>query len=215
MQTRWLGLTSFSVGLELQDQAARWAREHGETTILGLEHEAVITLGKRGEPTKDIACTSSLPVVQIDRGGQATLHSPGQLVIYPILALKKMNLTVKEYVEELHTTTEQLLKNYGIESERGPESGLYTSAGKIAFFGVRIEQGVTRHGLSLNVRNDLGLFQDIRSCGVTSARLDSMAAHDKNAPLQVLFNEWTAIFGERLSLTSEATWNITKGLLFD
>lgn len=215
MQTRWLGLTSYGVGLELQEQAVRWARQHNEMTILGLEHEPVITLGKRGEFAKDIAADSELPVVRVDRGGQATLHSPGQLVIYPILPLKKINLSVKEYVEELHATTEQLLKNYGIETERGLESGLYTANGKLAFFGVRVEQGVTCHGLSLNVSNDLGLFQAIRSCGVFSARLDAMAAYGKNAPLQMLFQEWTTIFGQRLSLTSGNTWNITKGLLYD
>lgn len=215
MQARWLGLTSYGVGLELQSQAARWAREHGELTVLGLEHESVITLGKRGEQEKDIATRSALPVVQIDRGGQATLHSPGQLVIYPIVPLRKVNLSVKEYVEELHATTEQLLQSYGIETERGAESGLYAANGKIAFFGVRVEQGVTRHGLSLNVSNDLALFQDIRSCGVSRARLDSMAAYDKNAPLQVLFDEWVGLFRQRLSLTTETTWNITKGLLFD
>ena len=216
IQKRWLGLTSYGVGLEFQDQATRWAREHGEMTVLGLEHEPVITLGKRGNAAVDLnSVERELPIVRADRGGQATLHSPGQLVIYPVLPMKKMNLTVSEYVGYLHETTAELLANYGIETSRGDESGLFTGQGKIAFFGVRIEQGVTRHGLSLNVSNDLTLFQGIRSCGVTDARLDSMANHGKNAPLQTLFQEWTDLFEQRLSLTSTQQWNITKGLLYE
>lgn len=198
MQRRWLGLTSYGVGLEMQDQAARWAREHSELTLLGLEHEAVITLGKRGDESTDLSAGSELPVFRADRGGQATLHSPGQLVIYPILPIKKMGVSVSEYVNHLHEATTELLSNYGIESERGEESGLFTKRGKIAFFGVRVEQGVTRHGLSLNVRNDLDLFSGIRSCGVTGAKLDSMKNYDKAFPLDILFNDWCEIFERRV-----------------
>jgi lipoyl(octanoyl) transferase len=220
MQSRWYGLTNYCVGLELQQQAHRFALQYRQSVVIGLEHEPVITLGKRAED-KDFGETKEkdvedgdLKVVRIDRGGQATLHSPGQLVIYPVLALGQYKLGVADFVETLHQTTALLLHNYGIETTRNHSPGLYTEQGKIAFFGIRIEKGVSRHGLAINVSNDLALFRHIRSCGVENASLDKMSNHGGRKPaLESLFSDWTEIFKAQLGLTPTANFEINNPIL--
>lgn len=201
LNPQWLSLMDYESALQAQSRSwnsARAAilRNEISASILGLEHPAVVTLGSRGQADQDLK--AKIPFVRTDRGGQATLHSPGQLVIYPILALQQWKLGVREFVEILQTTTQALLQQYGIESRVAAGAGLQTAHGKIAFIGLRVERGVTRHGLSLNVRNDLGLFSQIRSCGVETASLDRMIdrATDPTQipPLEQLFTEWLRHF---------------------
>lgn len=205
-ESHWLGLTAYEKSEELQHAWAERVRAEASIHILGLEHEGVVTLGKRGNADEDLVWDEGelrrhrLEVQKIDRGGQATLHSRGQLVIYPILPLMQVGLSVRAYVDLLQETTIRLLAKYGIEAKRGDEPGLYTAQGKIAFCGIRVERGATRHGISLNVRNDLSLFAGIRSCGCSQARLDSMENHRADLSLEKLFAEWTEIFRGQSSI---------------
>ncbi len=178
-----------------------------DAIIAGLMHPAVITLGKRGESSVDIQHSEStlhergIEVVQADRGGQATLHSPGQLVIYPILPLRSLGLGARAYVELLESTTLAFLSQYGIRARR-PEGcsgpGLYTQSGKIAFFGVRIRSGVTLHGISINVSNDLVDFAAIRSCGRSGEAFDRLRDHGIKDSCETAFAHWVQAFKEHL-----------------
>ena len=209
-EANWLGLTDYEKAQELQFALAEKVRQTPQIQILGLEHPSVVTLGKRGEIATDLVWSSetldsrSILVKKIDRGGQATLHSQGQLVIYPLVPLSQIGLGVKDYVDLLQETTLRLLKKKGIAAFLTDEPGVFTARGKIAFCGVRIDRGVTRHGISINVHNDLSLFACIRSCGSSDASLDSVQAHSQlprpEVSLEVLFQEWNDIFKKEISL---------------
>lgn len=200
----WLGLFDYVKALELQDTVQQNAE--ADPAILGLEHPLTITLGRRGDPLKDVLVgfkvlrEKSIPVVAVDRGGQATLHHPGQLVIYPIISLRQLKVGVKVYVEALEETTKQLLAQYGITALcRGDEPGLYTMKGKIASFGVRISRGVTSHGVAINVQNELSDFSMVRSCGKATETFSRMKDFGVSAPLEVLFEQWVTLFKRELA----------------
>jgi lipoyl(octanoyl) transferase len=148
------------------------------------------------------------------RGGQATLHTPGQLVIYPCVHLTRIGIGVREYVSLLERTTQNFLKDLRIESTPNPEEpGLYTKKGKIAFFGIRVTHAITSHGIAINVTNDLSLFKLIRSCGVEGETFDSVStaasgsgsARKKSpppGPLKRLFALWVNHFRKELEKIS-------------
>jgi lipoyl(octanoyl) transferase len=171
LNIRWLGRCDYEEGLEIQNQAVENVKKTSRPEILTCEHPTVITLGKRGQPLTDILTSmdvlreQNIKIVATDRGGQATLHNPGQLVIYPIIPLRQMNLGVRTYVECLERATAHYLAEYGMEVTRGYEPGLFVENKKIAAFGIRVDRGVTLHGLAINLNNDLESFSLIRQCG--------------------------------------------------
>lgn len=206
IQDRFLGQISYEEGLTAQDQALANLNEKRIGEVLGLEHSAVITLGKRGRVELDLTASMEelqsrgIQLITSTRGGQATLHSPGQLVIYPCLNLKELGLGVRDYVCRLEKTTQRFLKAHGIETTPNPEEpGLYTSRGKIAFFGIRVSQGFASHGVAINVSNDTGLFKLIRSCGKDHETFDRMQDHGATAAPRDLFLEWMNHFLKTLA----------------
>jgi len=200
--TKFLGLINYEAALEIQQLHHDLAVNDNTATILGLEHPAVLTLGYRADDSHNLLA-SKIPTVKIERGGLATIHSEGQLVIYPVLNLKKNGIGVRDYVSLLINCTKQLLKENGIESKCTTEStaGLFTESGKIAFCGIQIKNGSSLHGISLNVNNDLSLFDGIVSCGITKQKMDRMKNHGLNVDLEKLFARWCEIFSEKLITT--------------
>ncbi|MBC7420712.1 MAG: lipoyl(octanoyl) transferase LipB [Bdellovibrio sp.] len=167
-------------------------------SVIGLEHPAVLTLGHRAT-LQDEVLFDSIPVVRSSRGGLATIHSEGQLVIYPILDLRALGIGVKDYVRLLMKTTQALLTELKIDSSIDDQVvGLNTVNGKIAFCGIQIKNGISQHGISLNVRNDLKLFNSIRACGMENLRLDRLANWSVDASLSELFTVWNRIFKVQL-----------------
>lgn len=206
-KAHWMGLTSFEEAYSQQILLHEKVLFGAEGFVLGLEHPTVITLGVRGKANVDLLECAGIPVLPTDRGGQATLHSPGQLVIYPILPWKKWGLSPKDCVQELLQTTVDLFNHHGISAFLSKEgTGVYTAHGKIAFCGLRIQQGVSRHGLSLNLSNDLGLFRKIRACGSSSESLTSWSREIDEVPaLESVFSEWVSILEKRLQRRFSAT----------
>ena len=209
LKSRYLGLIGYEDGLRAQDEAvASVSASGGVGIVLGLEHRAVITLGKRGLEGEDLRATpdeisaAGVELFRSPRGGQATLHNPGQLVVYPCVSLQRLGCGVREYVEGLERTTQSFLASLGIESRPGlDEPGLYTDAGKIAYFGVKITRGITSHGVSINALNDLNLFGLIRSCGKDGESFDRIAAHVPGVLLPHLFDQWISHFRATFRLT--------------
>lgn len=199
VETQYLGLVEFEKALELQHQFHARVNSENKSFILGLEHPTVMTLGLRAHKM-DISELSSkpfpYPVHKISRGGLATLHNPGQLVIYPIVDLKKHGLSVKGFVESLFEATQLTLKELGIESTTDlcDFPGVYTSQGKIAFCGLQIKNGITLHGLSINISNDISVFESIESCGISSQKLDSVSQRDVVYSPQQFFTVWLKHF---------------------
>lgn len=195
ISNKYYGLTEYQKSLDIQIDANLNCKLTNQNTILGFEHPTVVTLGYRANIEQEVF-DKSLSTCLVKRGGLATLHSPGQLVIYPIINLKNFNLGVKDYVYLVLNTTKNILQNYQIETFIDDQAiGLYTKNGKIAFCGIQVKQGVTLHGLSLNVFNDLSLFAKIRSCGVSEPRFTSVEIENSHKiNLEVLFNQWVDKF---------------------
>jgi lipoyl(octanoyl) transferase len=174
-------------GLVPYEEAWAWQRRlHEERvagarpdTVLLLEHPAVYTAGKRTEPWERPA--DGTPVLDVDRGGRITWHGPGQLVGYPIVALTEP-VDVVAYVRRLEAVLIGACAELGLTAavpvegrsgawvpadERGPDR-------KVAAIGVRVSQGVTMHGFSLNCDPDLAAYAGIVACGIADAGVTSL-----------------------------------------
>jgi lipoate-protein ligase B len=169
-----------AVHAQQQEHVAQRVAGTGGDVILVGEHERVITLG-RG--TKEPVGGLPIPVVAIERGGQATWHGPGQLVAYPIVSLVERKRSIRAY---LHTLEEAILRTvaaFGVQGERRDgATGVWVGGRKLASIGVAVRRFVTWHGLALNVAPDLSDFQWIRPCGFTPDVMTSMAQLLGSAP---------------------------------
>ena len=150
------------------------------STVLLLEHTAVYTAGRRTEDHE--RPFDGTPVVPVDRGGKLTWHGPGQLVGYPVLALRDP-ARVAEYVSTLEEVIIASLGTFGIDGIRiDGRSGVWLAAAdgrparKIAAIGIRVKDRVTMHGFAVNCSNDLAPFQQIVPCGISDAGVTSISA---------------------------------------
>ena len=143
-------------------------------TVILLEHPSVYTAGKRTEPHE--RPTDGTPVIDVDRGGKITWHGPGQLVGYPIVKLAEP-LDVVAYVRRLEALIIDVLAEYGIQGERiEGRSGVWLrGTEKIAAIGIRVADGVTMHGFSLNCSNDFDAYDRIIACGLPDATATSIS----------------------------------------
>ena len=146
----------------------RFTDERDATTpdeIWFLEHRPVFTLGMNANRAHVLA-PGEIPVVQIDRGGQVTYHGPGQLVVYPLLHLRRAGLGVRDLVTALERAVIALAQEFGIDAAcRRGAPGIYVAGKKLASVGLRIRRGASYHGLAVNVGMDLEPFQRINPCG--------------------------------------------------
>lgn len=130
-----------------------------------LEHPPVFTLGMNAS-LEHVLDAGDIPLVRIDRGGQVTYHGPGQLVVYPLLDLKRRAMGVRPLVSALEGAVIDYLASVGIEARARREApGVYVAERKIASVGLRIRRGACYHGLAFNVSNELAPFQRINVCG--------------------------------------------------
>jgi len=151
----WRAMQSFTEDRNNQTPDEIWYAEHPPVFTLGLNasREHVLTPG-------------DIPVVQIDRGGQVTYHGPGQLMIYPLIELKRAGLGVRDLVTALEQTVVALAADYGITAaSRSDAPGVYVAGEKLASVGLRIRRGASYHGMALNVDVDLEPFSRINPCG--------------------------------------------------
>ncbi len=193
-----MGLYDYERAVQLQNELYQLVIVRNQFSIIGLEHPAVLTLGHRFTAQSE-SVDSEIPIIQSSRGGLATIHSEGQLIIYPIINLRELNWGVKQYVQILLETTQTLLSDLNIESVIDEQSiGLHTTLGKIAFCGIQVKNGITLHGLSLNVKNDLELFSTIKACGIENPALDQLRNYDVDLTLSELFSRWIKIFTNRI-----------------
>ncbi len=140
-----------------------------------LQHPPVYTLGKNGDPAH-VLNAGDIPVVNIDRGGQVTYHGPGQLVVYTLLDLKRLQLGVREMVTLLEDSLIATLADYGVNANsRRDAPGVYVNNAKIAALGLRVRKGCCFHGLALNVDMDLTPFQQINPCGYQGLQVTQLS----------------------------------------
>jgi len=188
LEVRWLGRVPYREAWDLQHELVA-ARRNGEIPdqLLLLEHEPVLTLGRRSDPTAHIRATEAelskrgIEVIQVERGGEVTYHGPGQLVAYPILFLAVRGVILRPLVRALEQTMIDTCAGYGVASGRREGfPGVWCEPGsesprKIGALGLRIEGGVSYHGIALNVTTNLDDFGLIDPCGMPDAEVTSIA----------------------------------------
>jgi lipoyl(octanoyl) transferase len=139
------------------------------------DHDGVFTLGLNSKP-EHLLAPGDIPVIQIDRGGQVTYHGPGQLMIYPLIDLRRAGLGVRDLVTALEQSVVDLAADYGIEAaSRCDAPGVYIEGVKLASVGLRIRRGSSFHGMALNVDVDLEPFSRINPCGFKDLQLTDLA----------------------------------------
>jgi lipoyl(octanoyl) transferase len=144
-----------------------------------LEHSPVFTLG-RNSKKKHILSHSSIPMIEIDRGGQVTYHGPGQLIAYLLIDLKRKKLGVRELVSLIEQSLIATLQDYQLKAYAKKEApGVYINDAKIAALGLRIKKGCSFHGLSFNIDMDLTPFQQINPCGYENLEVIQLSDYIK------------------------------------
>ena len=143
-----------------------------ESLIL-VEHDHVYTLGKNANSSNIL--NEVCEVIKTERGGDVTYHGPGQLVAYPIIDLKKRQIGVKTYVQQIEQLISKTLEEYGLSTHvPRQETGVWVNDRKIASIGIHISKGVTMHGLAINVNTNLSYFDNIISCGIDGVKMTSL-----------------------------------------
>ncbi len=130
-----------------------------------VEHPPVFTVGMNGD-MQHLLAPGDIPIVNIDRGGQVTYHGPGQIVVYPLINLRRKSMGVRDLVTGLENVVIDTLRTYGCDAHaRRDAPGVYVGESKIASLGLRIRKGCSYHGLAFNVNMDLTPFKQINPCG--------------------------------------------------
>lgn len=162
---RDLGLCEYlPIWQKMQDFSASRTDTSSDEIWL-LQHPPVFTLGRNGKP-EHLLSPGDIPVIQIDRGGQVTYHGPGQLIAYVLVDIRRKDLGVRALVTALEQAVVAVLAEFGVQSQaRADAPGVYVENRKIAALGLRIKNGKSYHGLSLNLDMDLAPFQRINPCG--------------------------------------------------
>jgi lipoic acid synthetase len=173
---RWLGKVEYEPTWREMQRITDTRDANTPDEIWLLEHPPVFTQGLNGDPGHVLAA-GDIPVVQIDRGGQVTYHGPGQLVVYPLIDIRRAGLGVRDLVTALERAVIAYCATLGIEAEcRKNAPGVYVAGRKIASVGLRIRRGASYHGLAFNVNMDLEPFQRINPCGYAGLQMTQLAA---------------------------------------
>ena len=139
-----------------------------------LEHNSVFTQGLSGKPEHLLKATQ-IPIIQSDRGGQITYHAPGQLIIYCLIDIKRLGIGIKKMVSIIEQSLIEFLSTYGIKAHTLTGApGVYVNGSKIAALGLKVKQGRTYHGLSLNIDMDLSPYKLINPCGYSDLKVTQM-----------------------------------------
>ena len=139
-----------------------------------VEHDPVFTLGQAGKD-EHVLMPGDIPVIHVDRGGQVTYHGPGQIVLYPLLDLRRLKVGVKDYVCRIEQAMIDTLADWNIHAERRDGApGVYVNGAKIGALGIRVRHGCTFHGLAFNIAMDLEPFMRINPCGYAGLQVTSM-----------------------------------------
>ena len=139
-----------------------------------VEHPPIFTQGLAGK-AEHLLAPGDIPVAQVDRGGQVTYHGPGQVVVYCLLDVRRLGLSVRGLVTMLERSVIDLLAAHGVAGRARPDApGVYVGDAKVASLGLRLRQGRSYHGLSLNVAMDLEPFTRINPCGYPGLRVTQL-----------------------------------------
>lgn len=161
---RYLGLCEYAPVFQAMKDFTDLRQSETSDEIWALQHPPVYTLG-RAARQDNLLNVGSIPVVQIDRGGDVTYHGPGQLVVYLMASLPRLDLNIRQLVTAMEQSVVELLRSFGVESApRADAPGVYVGQAKIASLGLRVRRGATYHGLALNLDMDMQPWAGINAC---------------------------------------------------
>lgn len=195
---RHLGLVDYLPTWRAMEQFTLERTPETPDQIWFLQHPPVFTLGLAGK-LEHVLDAGDIPVVHIDRGGQVTYHGPGQLVVYPLLDLRRLQLGVRALVEALELAVIDTVAAYGIQARgRRDAPGVYVGERKLCSIGIRVRRGCTYHGIAFNVAMDLAPFGRINPCGYAGLEMTQLAALGAPADLEQVATDLLPAMRERL-----------------
>ncbi|MDR1391203.1 MAG: lipoyl(octanoyl) transferase LipB [Holosporales bacterium] len=159
--------------LDMEIACAKVIKELNECVFI-VEHNPLYSAG-RSFKKEDFLKDPKFPVYFPKRGGRVTVHSPGQLVVYPVINLRKRNIDISSYIKILENWMINALKELGINPERSDSNvGVWLNGEKIGFIGISVERGIASHGFCVNISNDLSMFDAIVPCGINGVKITSL-----------------------------------------
>ena len=174
MKIKNLGMVDYAPTFEAMKQFNDHRTPNTEDELWLVEHPPVFTQGLAGKP-EHLLFSGSIPVVQIDRGGQITYHGPGQTVMYLLLDLRRAGIGIRALVSLIEESVIGYLQELGIRAQsRIDAPGVYVDGKKIASLGLRVRGGCTYHGVALNVDMDLEPFSRINPCGLVGMQMTQL-----------------------------------------
>jgi lipoyl(octanoyl) transferase len=174
-RVRWLGRVPYQPTWQAMQRFTDLREADTLDEIWLLEHEPVFTLGMNADRAH-LLDPGAIPVLQIDRGGQVTYHGPGQLVVYPLIDLRRAQLGVRALVSALERSVIDYAARFGIQAEcRTQAPGVYVDGRKLASVGLRVRRGGSYHGMALNISMDLTPFRRINPCGHAGLEMTQLA----------------------------------------
>ena len=199
IRVRWLGRVPYEPTWRAMQQFTDSRDATTQDELWLLEHEPVYTLGMNADAAH-VLSSADIPVLRIDRGGQVTYHGPGQLVVYPLIDLRRARLGVRDLISALESTVIDLAARYGIHAEcRARAPGVYVAGAKLASVGLRVRRGGSYHGLALNVHMNLAPFAGINPCGFAGLEMTQLAALGGPAEVLQAGQEFATLFTSRLA----------------
>jgi lipoyl(octanoyl) transferase len=177
MNIRTIDRIGFAAAWELQLEAVEKCWETGEESLFLLEHDPVYTIGRLPDKSSlGVLQRLPYPVHEINRGGQATYHGPGQLVGYPVIDLRCRGKDLHRFLRTLEHAVIRLVEAFSLTARREEgKTGVWVKDRKIGSIGVGVRRWITMHGFALNVSSDLTGFQYITPCGLTGVRMTSLS----------------------------------------
>ena len=201
VRVRHLGLTEYLPAFQAMQRFTESRTAETPDEIWLLEHPPVFTQGMNGK-AEHLLAPGEIPVVQVDRGGQATYHGPGQLVVYLLLDLRRRKLGVRHVVTAMEQAVIDLLGDDGIAAvARQDAPGVYVEGSKVASLGLRVRRGCSYHGLSLNVDMDLEPFSRINPCGYRGLAVTQLRALGIDDTTEIVSEKLLARLAEQLGIT--------------
>ncbi|HEY8537375.1 MAG TPA: lipoyl(octanoyl) transferase LipB [Steroidobacteraceae bacterium] len=203
----WLGRVEYEPTWRSMQQLTATRDAGTPDQIWFLEHPPVFTLGMNGRP-EHVLAPGDIPVINIDRGGQVTYHGPGQLVVYPLIDMRRARIGVRQLVVALEDAVIALCRERGVTaSGRRDAPGVYVDGRKLASIGLRVSRGCSYHGLALNVAMDLEPFQRINPCGYAGLQVTDLATLGIADSLVNVAHALAPHLLRILGLPLEAAWN--------
>ncbi len=175
IELKYLGLSEYEPVWRAMQKFTDDRNENTTDELWIVEHPPVFTQGQAGKP-EHILNSGDIPIIQVDRGGQVTYHGPGQIVIYPLIDLKRHKIGIKALVNGIEEALIQTMAYYDVIAKRKEKApGVYVEGKKIASLGLRVRKGCTFHGLAFNIRMDLEPFLRINPCGYAGLEVTQLS----------------------------------------